>query len=112
MWTWQPGKWLLWAPIMAGLPYIAAAWLNTEPLNRQISGEVTARLAAIGADWAKPAFDGRDVKLGGDAPDEAAIDRAKAAITGTPGVRALTDATRVVAALPAPTPTPATTTTP
>ena len=112
MWAWQPGKWLLWAPIMAGLPYIAAAWLNTDALNRQISGEVTARLATIGADWAKPAFDGRDVKLGGDAPDEAAIDKAVAAITGTPGVRALTDATRVVAALLAPTPAPATTTTP
>jgi hypothetical protein len=100
MWTWQPAKWLLWAPIMAGLPYIAAAWLNTAALYTGIKADVTANLATIGADWAKPAFDGRDVKLGGDAPNEAAIDAAVAAIKGTYGVRAFTDATRVVAPLP------------
>lgn len=100
MWTWQPGKWLLWAPIMAGLPYLAAAWLNTPALTKGIQDEVTAQLGAIGADWAKPTFDGRDVKLGGDAPNDAAIDSAIAAITHTYGVRAFTDATRVVAPLP------------
>ncbi len=106
MWTWQPTKWLLWAPIMAGLPFIAAAWLNTAGLNAGIADAVTANLAAIGATWAKPSFDGRDVKLGGDAPDDAAIDAAIAAVTGTYGVRTLQDATRVVAPLPAATTTP------
>jgi hypothetical protein len=106
MWTWQPGKWLLWAPIMAGLPYLAAVWLTTPALNQGIRDEVTAHLAAAGAGWAKPTFDGRDVKLGGDAPNDAAIDSAVAAITGTYGVRAFTDATRVVAPLPAPVTTP------
>ena len=88
------------------LPYLAAAWLTTPALNQGIRDEVTAHLAAIGADWAKPTFDGRDVKLGGDAPNDAAVDSAVAAITGTYGVRAFTDATRVVAPLPAPVTTP------
>ena len=92
---------------MAGLPFLASAWLNTATLNKGISDRVTANVAAIGASWAKLTFDGRDVKLGGDAPDDNAIDAAMAAITGTYGVRTLSDVTRVVAPLP-----PATVTTP
>ena len=100
MWTWQPGKWLLWAPIMAGLPYLAAAWLNTGSLNAGIADDVVAHLAAAGAGWAKPDFDARDVRLGGDAPSDEAIDAAVAAVRNTYGVRVVTEAARVVALLP------------
>ena len=97
MWKWQPGKWLLWAPIMAGLPFLAAGWLNTGSLSKKIADDVTSHLAAAGADWAKPAFDGRDVNLGGDAPSQEAIDAAAKAVTETYGVRTLTAAARIVA---------------
>jgi hypothetical protein len=107
MWIWRPGKWLLWAPIMAGLPYLAAAWLNTASLNKAIADDVVANLAAVGAGWAKPAFDARDVRLGGDAPSDEAIDAAVAAVRNTSGVRVVTEAARVVAPLP-----PATVTSP
>jgi outer membrane protein OmpA-like peptidoglycan-associated protein len=100
MWKCQPGKWLLWAPIMAGLPFLAAAWLNTESLNHKIANGVNQNLSAVGTDWAKLAFDGRDVNLAGDAPSQEAIDKAAAAIAGTYGVRTVTNATRIVVPVP------------
>ncbi len=100
MWKCRPGKWLLWAPIMAGLPFLAAAWLNTDSLNSGIANEVNKQLSIAGADWAKLTFDGRDVNLGGDAPSEDAIDKAAAAIAGTYGTRTLTIAARVVVPVP------------
>ena len=104
MWKMQPKKWLLYSGV-AFLPLIAAGWFNTGTLNTKISDDVSAHLAAVGADWAKPSFDGRDVKLGGDAPSEEAVTAAESAILRSYGVRTLTTATRVVPPLPPVAPT-------
>ena len=76
MWKPRPGKWLLWALPMVALPTLAAVWLNTSTLFRDISARSTEQLLVIGANWAVPSFDGRDVTLGGDAPNQEAIDKA------------------------------------
>jgi outer membrane protein OmpA-like peptidoglycan-associated protein len=100
MWKPRPGKWLLWAFPMVALPTLAAVWLNTGPLMRDISARSTERLFAIGANWAVPLFDGRDVTLGGDAPNQDAIDKALDALSGVYGVRTVINGARIVAPVP------------
>lgn len=100
MWKPRPGKWLLWALPMVALPILAAIWLNTSSLMRDISTRSTEQLFAIGANWAVPTFDGRDVTLGGDAPSQQAMDSAVNALAGVYGVRTVNNRARVVAPLP------------
>ncbi len=100
MWKPRPGKWLLLAFPMIFLPTLAAFWLNTSSLIRDISARSTEQLFAIGANWAVATFDGRDVSLGGDAPNQQAIDSAVRALAGVYGVRTVTNGARVVAPLP------------
>ena len=100
MWKPRPGKWLLWAPPMVVLTALPAYILNTGPLNRDISGRVTGQLFAVGANWAVPSFDGRDVTLSGDAPSQKAMDSAMQALAGVYGVRTVANGARVVAPLP------------
>ena len=97
MWKPRPAKWLLWAPPMVVLTALPAHLLNSGALNRNISTRAADQLAAIGADWAKPTFDGRDAILGGDAPSQEAIDRAVKALSGVYGVRTVTTGARIVA---------------
>ena len=91
MWKPRPGKWLLWALPMVALPTLAAVWLNTGSLVRDISARSTEQLSAIGATWAVPTLNGRDVTLGGDAPSQQAIDTAVDALAGVYGVRTVTN---------------------
>ncbi|MEQ1519868.1 MAG: Ig-like domain-containing protein [Aestuariivirga sp.] len=91
---------MLWALPMVALPSLAAVWLNTSSLIRDISTRSTERMFAIGANWAVTSIDGRDVSLGGDAPSQQAIDTAVNALAGVYGVRAVTNGARVVAPLP------------
>ena len=100
MWKPRPGKWLLWALPMVALPTFAAFWLNTSTLIRDISARSTEQLFAIGANWAVPSFNGRDVTLSGDAPSQQAIDKAMDALAGIYGVRTVTSNARVVAPVP------------
>lgn len=100
MWKPRPGKWLLWALPMVALPTLAAVWLNTNTLIREISARSTEQLFAIGANWAIATFNVRDVTLGGDAPSQQAIDTAMDALAGVYGVRAITSKARIVAPLP------------
>jgi outer membrane protein OmpA-like peptidoglycan-associated protein len=100
MWKPNPGKWLLLALPMTFLPTLAAFWLNTSSLSRDISARSTEQLFAIGANWAVPEFDVRDVRLGGDAPDQAAIDKALEALSGVYGVRTVTNGARIIAPAP------------
>jgi outer membrane protein OmpA-like peptidoglycan-associated protein len=100
MWKPRPWKWLLWALPMVALPTLAAVWLNTSSLFRDISARSTERLFAIGANWAVPLFDGRDVTLGGDAPNQEAIDKALDALSGVYGIRTVNNGARVVAPVP------------
>ena len=100
MWKPHPGKWLLWAFPMVALPVLAAVWLNTSSLFRDISTRSTERMFAIGANWAVTTFDGRDVSLGGDAPSQQAMDAAVNALSGVYGVRTVINSARLVAPLP------------
>ncbi len=100
MWKPSPGKWLLWALPMVALPTLAAAWLNTGSLVRDISARSAEQLSAIGATWAVPTLDGRDLTLSGDAPSQQAIDTAVNALAGVYGVRTVANGARVVAPLP------------
>ena len=100
MWKPRPGKLLLWALPMVALPTLAAFWLNNSALIREISARSTEQLFAIGANWAIPTFNVRDVTLSGDAPSQQAIDTAMDALAGVYGVRTVTSNARVVAPLP------------
>lgn len=82
----NPRKWLYWVPL-AGLPLLAALWLNTAPIERKLTETARASLAGIKADWAKLSFDGRDARLEGAAPGLRAIEDAVKAVAGTDGVR-------------------------
>ena len=100
MWKPHPGKWLIWALPMVALPTLAAVWLNTGTLFRDISARATEQLFAIGANWAGATFNGRDATLSGDAPSQQAIDTAREALSGVYGVRTVISNARVVAPLP------------
>lgn len=96
----NPRKWLYWVPL-AGLPLLAALWLNSAATEGKLTEAGRASLAGIKADWATLSFDGRDARLEGSAPGRRAIEDAVKAVAGTEGVR-LVDAssTRVVLAPP------------
>lgn len=100
MWKPRPGKWLLWAFPMVALPTLAAVFLNTSSLIRDISARSTEQMFAIGANWPVLSFDGRDVTLAGDAPNQIAIDKALNALSGVYGVRTVIDGARIVAPVP------------
>lgn len=83
----NPRKWLLWAIPMAGLPLLAALWLNSKGIEAKLTETAGASLSTAKADWAKVTFNGRDGLLAGDAPGRIAIDEAVKAVAGTAGVR-------------------------
>ena len=91
----RPSKWLLYSPVVL-LPFVAAFSLSAPSTLEDISGRATLSLAAVGADWAKVSFDGRDATLSGDAPGAAALDAAVKAVSGTRGVRVVSNTARVV----------------
>jgi large repetitive protein len=82
MYQWQPSKWIKWAPVMAGLPFLAGGWLQTDGLVK----DVTASAQAAAGEWAKVEFDGRDATLSGQT-SQASLDAAVKAVVDTYGVR-------------------------
>ena len=72
---------------MAGLPLLAALWLNSKGIEAKLAETATQSLAGAKGDWAKLSLDGRDARLEGNAPGRIAIDEAVKAVAGTPGVR-------------------------
>jgi outer membrane protein OmpA-like peptidoglycan-associated protein len=98
MYQWQPSKWIKWAPVMAGLPFLAGGWLQTDGLVT----DLTARAQAAAGDWAKVEFDGRDAKLSGTATSQEALDAAVKAVVDTYGVRIIDKANVKIAAAVAP----------
>lgn len=83
MYAWQPTKWLILAPVMAGLPFLAAYVTQTGSLVDSLSLQTQK---AVG-NGAKIQLDGRDVKISGQVPDQGALDAAIKAAAGTYGVR-------------------------
>lgn len=98
----RPARWLAWAPL-AVLPLLAAWQLNSDSLERRLTASSESALAAVGADWAKADFEGRDAILSGEAPDDGAAAAAVKAVAGTWGVRRVDRAqVKVVVLLPEP----------
>lgn len=82
----NPHKWLYWLPL-AAVPFLAALWLNSAPIERKLTEAAGASLANLNADWAKLSIDGRDARLEGNAPGLRAIEEAAKAVAGIEGVR-------------------------
>ncbi|MEO6609988.1 MAG: Ig-like domain-containing protein [Aestuariivirga sp.] len=83
MYHWQPSKWLILAPVMAGLPLLAAYVTQTGKMVEHIATE--AQKSA--GDWSKIEVNGRDAKIEGQVPDQQSLDTAVKAVAGTYGVR-------------------------
>jgi outer membrane protein OmpA-like peptidoglycan-associated protein len=88
MYKWQPSKWLILAPVMAGLPLLAAYVTDSSKLVEHIA--VEAQKAA--GDWSKVEVNGRDAKIEGQVPDQQSLDAAVKEVAGTYGVRAVDSA--------------------
>ncbi len=97
MYQWQPLKWLVLAPVMAGLPTLAGFVLQTSTLQNQISTQ--AQKAA--GDWAKLQLNGRDITISGQVNDQKSLDTAVKSVLGTYGVRSV-DVASVKIVPPAP----------
>ena len=96
----RPSKWVPWALLGAGLPWLAAAWLNSDSLNSDIATRAASALSATEATaWAKVENDGRDFTLMGTGPSQQAVDAAVAAVAGTAGVRTIDVKTQIVEAV-------------
>ena len=100
MYQWQPSKWIQLAAVGAGLPFLAAAVIQTNSLVQDVS---TRAMAAAGG--ANVVFDGRDAKLSGEIASQDALDAATKAVAGTYGVRTV-DASGLKIAPPPPPPPP------
>ena len=87
---------------MAGLPLLAALWLNSKAIEGKLAQAASDSLSTAKADWAKVTVNGRDARIEGDAPGRIAIDEAARAVAGTPGVRRV-DAAQAKVVLAAPT---------
>src|SRR5262249_20731673 len=98
----NPRKWVLWAIPMAGLPLLAALWVNSKGIEGKLAQAAGASLSAARADLAQVTVSGRDVQIEGDAPGRIAIDEAAKTVAGTPGVRRV-DATQAKVVLAVPT---------
>lgn len=85
----RPSKWLVpWALLGAGLPWLAAAWINTESLKADIVRRATTALSGNESTaWAKVENDGRDFLVSGTSPSEEAASAAVRAVAETYGVR-------------------------
>lgn len=93
----RPGKWVPWALVGAGLPFLAAAVLNSGSLKSDIANRATAALAGNEATaWATVENDGRDFVVKGTSPSQDAIDSAVKAVAGTYGVRTVTANAQIV----------------
>ncbi|MDE2384277.1 MAG: OmpA family protein [Alphaproteobacteria bacterium] len=102
MYKWQPGKWLQFAIVGAGLPWLAGSWLSTDSLVSDIS----TRAAAAAGNWAKVQMDGRDATLSGTAESDDAAKAAIAAVQSLYGVRLVnTDGVKVAPPAPLASPT-------
>ena len=99
---WQPSKWLQFAVVGAGLPTLAAAWLQTDTLVTDIS--TRAMMAAGGP---KVELNGRDAKISGEVASQEALDATKKNVEATYGVR-LVDVSNLNIVVPPPPPAPVT----
>lgn len=98
-------RWFVYAPV-AIMPLVAAAMIGGKIMQADLQNRAAAALASQGAGWASLTFDGRDARIGGQAPDEAAKNAAVAALGGVWGVRTVTANIGTSPALPGVSDTP------
>ena len=97
----RPGKWLLWSPLLVGLPLLCAGYLYSGIVQQSVRDHAQAALDKSGnGGWAKLQADGRDISITGDAPNQEAINAAVAAVANAYGVRAI--AKNSIALMPPP----------
>lgn len=93
----RPGKWVPWSLVGAGLPFLAAAVLNTGGVNSDIASRAAAALGANEATaWASLENNGRDYVVKGTSPSQDAIDAAVKAVAATYGVRTISANAQIV----------------
>ena len=95
MYRWKPSAWFKWAPMGAGLPFLAAAAITSPLLHQEVAKTAENALKSV-ATWATVEFDGRDAALRGDGPSQKAIDDAVKTVAATYGVRTVNNLTRIV----------------
>ncbi len=95
IYQWKPSKWLIWAPLMAGLPALAAGWITSPPLWQDLEQRANAALTENSG--LKVTMEGRDAVITGDAATKAKLEAAINAVSSTYGVRRV-DATRAAIA--------------
>src|SRR6185295_8385676 len=89
-------RWLrggLLATIVIGL---AAFFLESGAVERDLTARVAEQLAADGATWAAVTVTGRDVVVSGTAPSTDAVNSALAAVAAVSGVGDVADATELL----------------
>ncbi len=104
IYQWKPSKWLVWAPVMAGLPALAASWISSPPLWQDIQQRAAASLGENSGLTVE--MDGRDAIVTGDVPSKERFDEAVKAVSSTFGVRRVDSSGAAIAPaaqLPAPT---------
>lgn len=90
----RPWIWILGLLPLALVAYAALSF-KPEPIEDDLSSRAEAALYAAGHDWTDIAVDGRDVTLGGTAPNEIAQDEVVPIVARVWGVRAVRDETRL-----------------
>jgi len=100
-----PVRWLAWSPV-ALVPFLGAWWVGGPNLEQQLSDAAVAATKAGGFDWARVEISGRDARIAGESPDEAAITAAVQAVAGTYGIRRATSVATVAPPPPPPPPPP------
>jgi outer membrane protein OmpA-like peptidoglycan-associated protein len=99
----RPGRWLV-GLLPLTLVGVAAYQINTARMETALERDAASALAGIGAQWATVQVDGRDARIEGAAPDEAAARAVADAVAGVYGVRRVDAAAVTIAPPPPPKP--------
>lgn len=89
MYRWKPSKWLKWAPVMAGLPALAAYTIASPQLWSEVDAKVK-QLAKNAGGTIEVTVDRRDITFKGEAPSQDALDVLLKSVSDTYGVRTIT----------------------
>lgn len=99
----QPRKWFYGVLPLAAL-WLGVNWVETERIEKDISGRATAALRRVDRASGAPRVEGRDIILKGEIADAGARGAALSGVAALAGVRRVVDAQSVAPASPAPVP--------
>ena len=101
----DPVRWLKWSPL-ALVPFLGAWWFGSPGLEGNLQESALGAAKSGGLDWARIEISGRDARINGEAPDDAAITAAVEAVAGTYGIRRAVSLASVAPPPPPPPPPP------